>query len=320
MTALDLDNARGLVKVRPSTDGKLHVTAIKICRLQRAEDARRYLRETTVESRAEQGRWVVRVTYPRRIDSRIDFWQIFREHSGGLEFPVLEVQLLVEAPAGWNTRAESVSGDLDVALMRGKIELRSSSGDIALADATGAADLQTRSGDVDAAGVGTVRLRSASGDITVAGAGALDAESTSGDIEVEGARDSLRLASRSGDVRVDAAPLGVSCTTTSGSIRVGAAAGLVRLHTLSGDLGVTLAPGVRRCDAATGSGSLDADLDPGLSATIRMQTTSGDIECAAAVRTQSQDRRHLTAVFGRGGAPVTLQTVSGDLNLTSGGH
>ncbi len=320
LSAIELHNTRGLVKLRPSTDGKLHVAAIKICRLQRSDDVAKYMAQTTVVSRSEGGRWVVRVNYPRRIESRIDFWKVFTEHSGGLEFPLLEVQLLVDAPPGWGASVVTASGDVDVTGMSGPLDLRSTSGDIAVANAPGVTRVSSTSGEVELVGVGRTTVRTTSGDTSIDGVGALSAESTSGEISVDGALDSLRLTSSSGDLRVSQAPRGVRATTQSGEIEVRGAAGVVRVSSRSGDVDLALASGLRRCDAETTSGSLDASLDPGLSASLRLQTTSGSLESRAPLRTQSQDHRHLTATFGRGGVPVTLQTVSGDIHLSSGGN
>ena len=320
LTALEVRNARGPVRIRPSADGRLHVTATKICRLQRHADAAKYLAQTSVESRAEAGRWIVRVTYPKRIDSRIDFFELFREHSGGMEFPILEVQLVIEAPPAWAATLETASGDVDVQGLTGRLKIDTRSGDLAVADASGMLELSTASGDIELADVGRTRLHTSSGDVAIDGVGALVAESRSGDIAVDGARDSLRLTSASGDLRVSSAPRGIVAATLSGDVELRGAAGVVGVQTRSGDLELSLATGLKRCDASTSSGALNASLDPALSAALDLRTSSGEIACHAAVRTRSQDRHHLEATFGRGGAPVALQTVSGDLTLTSGGN
>lgn len=321
LTALDLDNPRGLVKVRPSADGQLHVTAVKICRLQRRADAERYLRETTVESRPEMGRWVVRVKYPKHIRAQIDFWDFFRSRSQHeLRFPLLEVQLTVDAPAGWNARVETVSGDVDVEGLAGKLELHSTSGDVHVASITAPLVASSVSGDVELIGVQRSDVRTTSGDVHAEDIGALRARTVSGDLTVRAAKDSLFLDSTSGDLDVEGAPRGVTGTSTSGDIRVTAASGAVKVDTRSGDIELMLDRDLRRCEARTTSGELSAELSSRLDASLELRTTSGDMDCTAPVRLTTKERTRLSAVFGRGGVPVALQTVSGDITLTSGGH
>lgn len=321
LASLDLDNPRGIVKIRPSADGQLHVTAVKICRLQRRADAERYLRETTVESRPEQGRWVIRVKYPKHIRAQIDFWDFFRSRSQHeLRFPLLEVQLTVEAPAGWAAHVATVSGDVDVEGIAGKLDLRSTSGDVHVATATAPLSAASVSGDLELIGVQRSDVRTTSGDVHAEDVGVLRANTVSGDITVRAARDSIFLDSTSGDLDVEGAPRGVTGSTTSGDIRVTAASGAVKVDTRSGDIELMLDHDLRRCEARTTSGELSAELSSRLDATLDLRTTSGEMDCTAPVRLTTKERTRLSAVFGRGGIPVALQTVSGDINLTSGGH
>ncbi len=321
LTGLVLENPRGLVRVRPSSDGQLHVTAVKICRLQREQDSRRYARETAVESRAENGRWVVRVTYPKRIKAQIDFWDFFRSRSQHeLRFPLVEVQVLVEAPASWTANVTTVSGDVDVEGLAGALELRSTSGDVHAAATSGLLTVASVSGEIEMIRAGQCRAHSTSGDVHAEDVGILRATTTSGDITVRAARDSVLLGSTSGDLDVEGAPKGITGTSGSGEIRVTGASGVVKVESRSGDIELMLERDLRGCSARTTSGEISAELDTRLDATLDLRTTSGSMDCTAPVRLGTKERTRLSAVFGRGGVPVALQTVSGDINLTSGGH
>ena len=61
-------------------------------------------------------------------------------------------------------------------------------------------------------------------------------------------------------------------------------------------------------------------LPPGLGADLELSTGSGDIECDVPVVLLGHGRQHMNAKYGRGGAAVKAQTVSGDLHVTSGGR
>lgn len=319
--SLDIENPRGLVQVRPSSDGKIHVTAVKLVRMQRHADARKYADLTTVETRSEQGRWVVRVKYPKRIEAKVNLWELFTTRGNhDLGFPLIEVQIVVEAPAALAANIRTVSGDVDVQGLSGALSLHSTSGDVSVRDATSALEASTVSGALDLQRVQRVQASSTSGDISAQDTGPLSLSTTSGSIEVASSRDTVRLSSVSGDIQVTGPLRGIHAGTSSGEISVEAASGAVWLSSLSGDIQAGLVAPLRQCTIKSSSGSVTVEAAPGLDAKLDFRTTSGEMECSLPVRLQSQSRNNLSAILGKGGAPVALQTVSGDINLTSGGN
>lgn len=320
LRALEVDNSRGDVQVLPSADGRLHVTAIKITRGRDKAQARRYAEAIGVTAGREGDRYVIRVTYPRRVDVKINFWDLFSDRSDQDFGMSHELRLLLEAPPAMNLRLRSVSGDLVTRDMAGSQRLRSTSGDCTVASAAGAVDVETVSGDARVRGARRAAIRTTSGDVLAAGAGPLEARSVSGDIDVEGGADSLRLVSTSGDISVDTAPRGVSAGTTSGSIEVLEAGGVVELQSTSGSVAVNLVAPLARATLSSGSGSVVIGLRPGTDASLELSTVSGDIECNVPVVLLGHGRQHMNAKYGRGGAAVKARTVSGDLHVTSGGR
>ncbi len=318
---LDIENPRGLVQVRPSSDGKIHVTAVKLVRMQRHADARKYANLTSVETRSEQGRWVVRVKYPKRIEAKVNLWELFTTRGNhDLGFPLIEVQILIEAPAALAANIRTVSGDVDVQGFAGALSLHSTSGDVTVRDAAAAVEASTVSGALELLHVQRVQASSTSGDITAEDTGALSLSTTSGSIEVAAPRDTVRLTSVSGDIQTTGPLRGIEANTSSGEITVESSSGAVRLSSLSGDIQVGLVGPLGPCTIKSTSGSVSVEASPGLNAKLDFRTTSGEMECSVPVRLQSQSRNYLSAILGKGGVLVALQTVSGDINLTSGGN
>lgn len=318
---LEVDNARGDVRVTPSADGRIHVTALKISRGRDKAEAEKYAAQITVAAAAQGDRYAIRVTYPKRVDVRINFWDLLSGKEDGDDIgPSHELRLVLEVPPAAELDLKTVSGDVATRDMTGPQRLRTTSGDCSVTSAGAAVDVTTVSGDVSVRGGRRALVRTTSGDLLASGVGPLDARTVSGDIDVEGPADSLALASTSGDVSVQRAPRGLTAATTSGEIRILAASGAVELRSTSGDIDAVLEAPLSRVSVSNSSGNVTLGLAAGVGADLELTTGSGDIACDVPVVLLGHGRQHLNAKYGRGGASVKAHTVSGDLHVTSGGR
>jgi DUF4097 and DUF4098 domain-containing protein YvlB len=137
-----------------------------------------------------------------------------------------------------------------------------------------------------------LRARSESGDIEAPlGTGSADADSTSGTIRLKGFGDTVRASTVSGDLALESVT------------------GTVVASTLSGDLkgaDLVLGTGSR---FTTDSGDVRLSLRDGLGKySVRAATVSGTIQAGET----SSDR---SLALGQGGASVTIQAVSGDIQV-----
>jgi hypothetical protein len=123
LTALVVDNARGRIDVRPSADGKLHITALKIARASTVSEAKKIAQSASVEVAREGSRYVVKVKYPRKESVHVNLRDGF-----DLSVPRLEVRLAAEVPATLAVQLNASSGDLYTQDLRGEQRLRASSG------------------------------------------------------------------------------------------------------------------------------------------------------------------------------------------------
>ena len=180
-------------------------------------------------------------------------------------------------------------------------------------------DARTSSGDVRLRAVANALVRTSSGDVSAEGLVALDVSTASGDVNVSGASGALRLETASGDIVVADAPAGVSAHTASGEVVLHAACARVDVGTQSGDIRVRLRSPLERAQAASVSGSVSLDMVQGTGAELSARSTSGSIDCEMPSVVRQHSDRSLDARLGKGGAPVRLETVSGDVTITSGG-
>jgi hypothetical protein len=315
LRAVRIENPSGLIQVRPSRDGQVHVTALKVIRGD-ASDHDRLARGSRVEIGTDAGVLELQVSYPSNIRVQLDFWDLFK----GFEFPRVEVRLSVDVPPGLPITLSSASGDLSSDGLVAAQNLSSSSGDITVRNG-GRVAASSASGDLFGIDCSGGTYRSTSGDVVVEGArGPVVIHTSSGDAAINGAADSLRVETVSGDIRVDRAPRGLIASTGSGTIDLKRAAGRVSIESASGDLGVGLESPLTAATISSGSGDIEVRLTPGLACDLEVRTSNGTLDAALPIHVKSMNRHMVSATVGKGGAPVTIRSSSGDIHVTSGGN
>ena len=311
--ALHVDNPRGRVEVRASTDGKLHIQALKVIRDANGERARRLAREITVTGEREQNRYVLRVRYPQRHNVRVSLLS-------GFSLPRSEVRLLIEAPRQLATVLSSTSGDLATDQLDGSQLLRTTSGDIEVERAGGRIDASSTSGDVKIRELRGGRVSTVSGDIDISGSKAsLRIRTTSGSLVVNSVEDSLRVDSVNGDLEVHGARGGLWAHTNSGDIDARDVSGQVNVESVSGDVRVALRVGVDGVEVSSTSGEVTTLVPAGLGCTLDLRTASGSIDLDLPVRMTNLSRQEVRGRIGDGRVPIRLRNSSGDIIVSAGG-
>ncbi len=319
LTSLRVENPRGLVRISPSADGRIHVTALKISRGRPTARLRDFTRDTRVEISAANGRCAVEVRYPQRQVIRATWAQLF---GGELDVPRVEVRLAIEVPPALGVGVATTSGDVEVSGIGGPQSLQTTSGDLEVHDAAGPLDVASTSGDVTGSGLRRARVRTVSGNVDLQDLrGPVAVETTSGDVDLSGVADSLSVRTVSGDLRADRAPRGLLASSGSGDLVVdGAAAGAVRLRTASGVIRFGVDRSARHVEAVSSSGDIEARLADGAGYALSLASTSGTLDCTAPVRVRNVGRHELDGVVGGGGTAVVLRSVSGDIAVSGGGR
>jgi hypothetical protein len=184
-------------------------------------------------------------------------------------------------------------------------------------------DVNTVSADIDIEGI--------------AGARELEAESVSGDLRVGGDADRVELASVSGDVELDGTARAISVETVSGDIEAKRVSGRIDAESVSGRI-VLEAGTVNELTAGTVSGDVELRTEALGNGRIKVESMSGEVElyipadASARIDAESfsgtitsdfgtvEEEEHgpgssLSAVAGKGGAQITLESFSGDVTL-----
>jgi len=197
----------------------------------------------------------------------------------------------VSVPVGTRVRATTTSGDIRITGSRGEVEARTQRGDIVVEEVASSADITAFSGDVDVSNVdGRLNVNVLSGDVQVRRVtGDIEVKTVSGEVEVREARSqAVRVNSTSGDIVFD------------GTI-----------------------DGAGRYELETHSGDVDLTLPANVGATLIVSTYSGGIESDFPLTLQpggvGTDGKRFTFTLGRGGARITAESFSGDINIRSRG-
>ncbi len=195
-----------------------------------------------------------------------------------------EVRFELSVPIGTRVIAHSTSADITVRGTKGEVEVHSTSGEIHIDDAE-RVTFDAISGDVEATRVaGTLSGTTVSGDLKLdGGIGEIDVETVSGEVSLTRARaKSVRLKSVSGDI----------------------------------DYEGTIDAGGRYLFSAH-SGRIRLALPDNANATLSIDTFNGDVQSDFPMVLNPGDRRgrHMEFTIGAGGARLTAETFSGDVEI-----
>ena len=277
---LDLRNIAGDITVTAGSGDTATVEIVRTARGSSDADAREQLTLVRIEINETPGRLEVREIYPDR-----------RGRDNRRNFSVT-TEYRVTAPAGARLRADSVSGSISVAGIRGDQTLNTISGNVSVRDGGRLVKGQSISGNVE--------VVSAQDDAVV------ELSSTSGNVTARGIRlRRIELGSISGrivarDLQCDQASLHTISGNVeySGSLRTG---GHYEFRTHSGDVRLTLGTDTGfELEASTFSGEVRSGLQ------LRIQ---GDL---------GRRNRTIRGTYGDGGARVAARTFSGDVVINGG--
>lgn len=188
-------------------------------------------------------------------------------------------------------------------------------------------DMNSVSGDLTATGVkGEVEANTVSGDVEVTDAQRVTLASVSGSVTVRGVAGEVRASSVSGDVELERVTGDVEMHTVSGEVALrDVRAKFLRARSTSGDVEFdgTVDP-AGRYDFGSHSGTIHLLLPASVSAEVEVETYSGEIDSDFPIRLEPGEHstgrpRRLEFRIGGGGARITAETFSGDIDIRRAG-
>jgi DUF4097 and DUF4098 domain-containing protein YvlB len=167
-----------------------------------------------------------------------------------------------------------------------------------------------------------VRVEGTSTDVSLFGMnGSVSVNTTSGEVKLSGSRGDVDATSNSGSIRISEATGRINVKTTSGDIELIGIRGSAAVSTVSGETRAVFERIARDepLKFETTSGDIDLEFNEMFDADLDAETTSGDIvldeDFGIAVQQKIPGQRAVGRI-GKGGRPLLIRTVSGDINVT----
>jgi DUF4097 and DUF4098 domain-containing protein YvlB len=311
--SLKIENISGEIKIESHKENQIIIDAFKVVEADDSGEAEKLADQIEIVIEKHEEKLEIKTQYPSS-KSR-SFWdRVFSsdwKSSGYVDYRII-------VPEKINLDVSSVSGEVKISNITGKVKASSTSGDLWIKRITGALNLETTSGDME--------ISMIEGDVTVSGTssdlemfdvkGNLDVNSTSGNVSAESIGGSVRIDNTSGDLFLKRIEGNIRATTVSGSIVVDQAEGGLHLESSSGDLEVTskILPAYEYY-GETLSGHIHFLLPKDSDAEVKLTTTSGDLDCQLPLTLSAASRNSLKGKLGRGGPSLNLMTTSGDIEL-----
>jgi DUF4097 and DUF4098 domain-containing protein YvlB len=279
---LELSNGSGIVDIRSSGDGKVHIYGKVNPGWSIFGSSEKNVQEVVANPPIEQHDSVIRI-------GKNSSW-----------IKNVSIDYKIELPRDTEIDAGVASGGITIDNFRGPVKASSASGYVHVYRIDGDASMNAASGSIEASNIGGIgRVSTASGDIHLA--------DIKGDLKVNAASGAIRV-SRPGDR--------VEVSSASGSIEVDGAANDLKVHAISGSVRVSGDPSANRLwEVKSVSGSVDLRVPPNSSFLLTAEATSGDIRTNIPVVLEEQGKHSLRAHVGASGGRVEVHTVSGGVYI-----
>jgi DUF4097 and DUF4098 domain-containing protein YvlB len=211
--------------------------------------------------------------------------------------------------------------DLRISVPRGrKVAVHLAVGKVTVSNVNGRLSVDANDASVTATGTqGELSVDVGSGDVRVSQVeGDLSVDTGSGSVEVSRSRGTgLSIDTGSGGVtgtQLEAAHLSID--TGSGDIRLtGVTAPEVSLETGSGSVNADLHSDIHSLSVQTGSGNIAITAPPTLSASVEIETASGEIESDFPLTVTRRASDHVEGRIGDGKGTIAIETGSGGVRL-----
>jgi DUF4097 and DUF4098 domain-containing protein YvlB len=311
---LKVQNTSGEINIESHPENKIIIDVLKVVEADNSEKGKRIADKIEVIIENYDSEVEIRTKYSP-LKSR-SFWEKvwdFDEKSSGY------VDYHIVVPEKIKLDVSSASGDVKISNASGPVEVSSTSGDVWMKKIRGDLNLETTSGDVEISMVeGNVVVSGTSSDLKMFDVkGNLDLSSTSGNCSAEGVVGSIQINNTSGDISLKEMGGNIEATTVSGDMIIDQIEGGLHLETTSGDIEVkTKILPQYEYFVETTSGYIHFLLPKDSNAEVKLETSSGSLDCKLPLTVSAVSRNLLKGELGQGGPRINLITTSGDIGLS----
>jgi hypothetical protein len=310
---LKIQNISGLIKIESHPENKIIIDAFKIVEADNSKESEKLADQIKVIIEKYDEEVEIKTQYTP-LKSR-SFWERvfgFDGQSSGY------VDYHLSVPEKIKLDVSSTSGEVRISNISGKVEASSTSGDVWMKRIRGDLNLETTSGDVEISMIeGNAVVSGTSSDLKMFDVkGNVDINSTSGNTSAEGVVGSIQINNTSGDLFLKEIDGNIEATTASGDMIIDQIEGGSHLESSSGDIEVkTKIFPQYEYSVETSSGYIHFLLPQDSNAEVKLQTSSGSLDCKLPLTVSGVSRNLLKGELGKGGPQINLITTSGDIEL-----
>lgn len=311
--SLKVENTSGEIKIESHPQNKIVIDAFKVVEADNSKEAEKWADQIKVTIEEHEEKVEIKTKYPHNKSK--SFWEgLF----GGEWRRSAYVDYHIVVPEKIQLNISSTSGDVIISDISGGVEVNATSGDLRIKRIKGDLDLNTTSGDVQISAIeGDVIVSGTSSDLEMFDiTGNVDIGSVSGNISVEDIIGQVKVDNTSGDISLKEIKGSIEATTVSGSMIIDQIEGGLHLESSSGDTEVKTKISLPyEYYVETVSGYIHFLLPEDSEAEVKLETTSGSLDCELPLTLSSISRNLLKGELGKGGPQMNLITTSGDIGV-----
>jgi DUF4097 and DUF4098 domain-containing protein YvlB len=311
--SLKIANVSGEIKIESHPEDKIVIVASKVVEADNSKEAEKLADRIKIKIEKYTEKVEIKTEYtPLKSGS---FWDKVFGFDGRSS---CYVNYHVLVPEKIKLHVSSTSGEIKISNISGPAEASSTSGDVWMKGTRGSLNVETTSGNVDISMIeGDVTVSGTSSDLKIFDVrGNVNISSTSGNVSAESVVGSVWIDNASGDLFLKRIGGNINATTVSGSMVIEQIEGGLHLESSSGDMEVTtkiLPP--YEYYGETSSGDIHFSLPKDSNAEVKLETTSGELDCRLPLNLSTVSRNLLKGNLGTGGPSLNLITTSGNIKL-----
>jgi len=280
---------RGSIHITTSDSDKVDVRVTRELKPSSDAEARKVFEQHKIEMSSSDNEVKIEAQNPQKF---LGFKNPFNR---------LQVEYTVAIPARFDIDVKTAGGNIDVANLEGKAEVRSSGGNLKLGAIKGPIKAHTSGGNIS--------LAKSESDA--------DVNTSGGDLRLGEVKGDLLAHTSGGRITLEKTGGSVKASTSGGDIRVQDAYGAVTAHTSGGNVSAQLnAQPTADCSLKTSGGNVEVVLASNLALDVDAHTSGGRIK-SDFPGTLNRQKTRLTARLNGGGTGLVLATSGGNVNIRS---
>jgi DUF4097 and DUF4098 domain-containing protein YvlB len=228
----------------------------------------------------------------------------------------LTLDLLI--PKGLEIAVEGKSADVDVEELSNDLSINLLSGDVRVRESDGTLTAETMSGDIEVEHhKGAIQLETKSGDIGLENCiSSGNARTMNGDLNIENCTGEIECSSMSGDCNVEDSKGTLTVDLKNGDLDIERFVGGLKSKLLNGDISWESSTPILEgeYELYTNNGDIEVSIPSESSATVRVQTISGDTRLRGLNKAKGGFSEK-GIIIGEGQAQISLKCISGDVAL-----